>query len=551
MSRRKDLESLRAQVALLRARRDLTVYRDDPVGYAHHVLGARPWQAQIDIANLLLRPPYRVLVRSSNSVGKTWMSAWLISWFYDTRPRDCAVLTTAPSDASVKQVLWREVRMQRRRAGLGGFAGPEAPLLRDAPDHIAVGYTAAKVESFHGRHPENLLLVMDEATGVEAPFWAAAKSMFSAGGKHHWLAIYNPTNTSSQAYIEENARDPDGNPLWHVYTISAMDHPNVHAGLRGEPEPYPGAVGLAQLHDWIASFCEPVREDDDLSSGAEPFRFPPEGFEKEGEVPRLWRPGPEMEVRALGRWPSAGATSVWNETLWRRILSPLPAAHQYDLSTLPELGVDLAAGGGDYTAIHTRWGGVALAHERHNGWLPDRTAGRVKELCILLAARVNSLRDPKAEPVQPEQVPVKFDASGSMGGFESHMRGWRVLPVFASGVAARGDRYCNRRSELWFVTVEMARAGKLNLSLLPRDIMDLLRKQAFAPTWELDHSGRRQVERKEQTRRRLGGASPDDLDALNLAFLEAPKTEVPSSMDIEVPSTRERLHERIGPRHRI
>jgi hypothetical protein len=54
-----------------------------------------------------------------------------------------------------------------------------------------------------------------------------------------------------------------------------------------------------------------------------------------------------------------------------------------------------------------------------------------------------------------------------------------------------------------------------------------LKRQAFAPLWKVNGSGQVQVERKEETQRRLGGGafgesgSPDGLDALNLSYCEA------------------------------
>jgi hypothetical protein len=41
------------------------------------VLGLTPWPKQIEIAKKLRTPPYRVLVKSSHGVGKTWAGAWL------------------------------------------------------------------------------------------------------------------------------------------------------------------------------------------------------------------------------------------------------------------------------------------------------------------------------------------------------------------------------------------------------------------------------------------------------------------------------------------
>jgi hypothetical protein len=52
---------------------DLTRYRLDPAGYARDVLGVQWWDVQVQIAEALLKPPYKVLVLASHAVGKTFL----------------------------------------------------------------------------------------------------------------------------------------------------------------------------------------------------------------------------------------------------------------------------------------------------------------------------------------------------------------------------------------------------------------------------------------------------------------------------------------------
>src|SRR5262249_21251218 len=73
------------------------------------------------------------------------------------------------------------------------------------------------------------------------------------------------------------------------------------------------------------------------------------------------------------------------------------------------------------------------------------------------------------------------------------------------------------RSEFWFAVAERADTGQLDLSRLSQASLSLLRRQVMAPTYRLDSQGRRVVEPKSDTKRRIG-RSPDDADALNLAF---------------------------------
>jgi len=238
------------------------------------VLGLRPWPMQEEICRLLLQPPHRVLVRASHSVGKTWLCAALVSWFYDCFPSS-ATLTTAPTARDVSDLLWREVRLQRAAAKRGGFSGHARPLLQDKPDHYAKGFTAESGESFQGRHQERMLFVLDEAIGIKSIFWDTIRTMFVPGGNHHAIAICNPTDSSSQFKQEE---DSGG---WHVVQMGSIDHPNLQAGLRGEPIPYPGAVTLQQFEDWLAAWSDPIEA---IEAQPEDIEWPPDS----GQVVSAW-----------------------------------------------------------------------------------------------------------------------------------------------------------------------------------------------------------------------------------------------------------------------
>jgi hypothetical protein len=131
---------------------DLTKYREDPAGYAHDVLGVQWWGVQVQIAEALLKPPYKVLVLASHAVGKTFLAGGLVNWWYDTRPRDSAVLTTAPTDREVKDLTWRGVRTQRK--GRGGFRGEAAPELWDNEGHYAKGISPGRAVRRHSTASE-------------------------------------------------------------------------------------------------------------------------------------------------------------------------------------------------------------------------------------------------------------------------------------------------------------------------------------------------------------------------------------------------------------
>lgn len=484
---------VRAGLRAQRQARPPSPYRQDPVGYAREVLRVAWWAKQIEVATALAQHP-TVLVRASHSVGKTHLGGGLVNWWFDTRqPSIC--LTTAPTAAQVRDLLWREVRAQR-----GGRPGllPKAPRLEAAPNHYAVGYTANDANAFQGRHEQSLLVIFDEAVGVATEFWHAADGMLSSGPDNRFLAIYNPTDTASEAYQRELL----GGAV--VIAISALEHPNIAAQLAGQPKPYPQAIDLAWVDERVRGerpWCEPIAAADATTDDLE---WPPGSGD-------WYRPGPLFESRVLGRWPSTAVGSVWSEAAFEAACrAQLPEPLELPI----EIGCDVARHGDDATAIHVRRGPVSLAHETHHGWDTVRTAARLMELARDAGRRCG---------LDGRRVPLKVDDDGVGGGVTDVLRAgdWHALPIGAGARAIDAEGYPNRRSELWFVVAERARHGQLDLSRLPRPVQLDLRRQLLAPTWRVDAQGRRVVEPKEQTKRRLG-RSPDDADALNLAYAVVP-----------------------------
>lgn len=472
---------------LMSAPPNLQGYQDDPARYAEEILKIRWWSVQIEIVQALLKYK-RVFVKAGHSVGKSHLAGGLVNWFYDAYPVGIC-LTTAPTKESVTDIIWKEVRLQRpldRRSDLQ----PKAPRMQSADNHFAVGYTASGESAFHGRHEEAIFLLYDECVGIEKPFWIAGEGMMSSETAY-WLALCNPTDTASAAYEE-----CINSGKWHVIDISCLDHPNIAAELAGLPRPYPKAVGLDWVRGRIAEWCETIPSEDHRSSD---FEFPPGSGE-------WYRPGPLGECRLLGRWPTKGATSVWTESRW----AAAQIHQEEDLSLPVEIGADVARFGDDYTSLAARRGRCVLHHETHNGWSTSQTAGRLKQLC----QRFN--------PESPKSVLCKIDDDGVGGGVTDQADGYKFVGLSGANKAMDDNGYPNRRSEVWFAVSDMADEGRLDLSRLSKVSRDLLRRQAMAPTWKVDSQGRRVVEPKSDTKKRIG-RSPDDMDAVNLAYA-VPKT---------------------------
>jgi hypothetical protein len=502
---------------------DPRAYPNDPVGYAVDVLGITPTPDQVAIARALLEFPHRVAVGSANSCGKSFLCGWLVNWFFDSfDPGVC--ITTAPEKRSVKDTYWSEVRILRR--GRPGFRGDTEPLLWAHDDHYAKGFTvrSGSGESWQGRHRARQFFLFEEAVGLHPILFETTRTMHKPDQGHLWLCVYNPTDTTSRMFVEEGLTDLDGKPFWRKFQLSALTHPNIVAELRGERPPIPSAVTVRQVEDILATCSEPLnRTGPPAHTEAEKRALGvlPTDLEWRPGSGRWYRPGPEFQARVLGRWPSAG-NGVWSPALWEACLGPQPP---FPLDRLPQLGCDCSMGKGeDYFSLHGRWRAVSIYHETSNTMDPARIALRIRSACHDLAMLANDHRRRGtwgAREIEPTEIPVAIDDDGTGNAVGSFLRaeGYTVFQIGAGTSARDEERFPNKRSELWFHTAEKAKAGQVCLSLLDAADRARLQTQLLAPTWDLDAQGRRKVEKKDDTKKKLR-RSPDEADALNLSHYE-------------------------------
>jgi hypothetical protein len=465
-------------------------YRDDPLGYIADILRVHLTPGQQQVVEALQAPPRKVLVSSGHSVGKSTLGACLVNWWFDTRyPSLC--LTTAPTDRQVKDILWREVRVLRERAGLPEhFAGPKIPRLETAPDHFAHGFTARDGTRFQGHHsPGGLLVIFDEAEGVEEVFWQSLKTMLD--DESAFVAFYNPTSPGSACHQREQQADSWG--AFRRLTLSCLEHPNVEAQLHGGALVIPGAITLQQLRDMLLEDSMLLTERDAPHPG---------DVELGGQ---RYRPGPIAEARCLGRRPQSATAGVWSEELWKRVAE---TRLDIDPAWPVAIGCDVARYGDDATVMMVRKGVCLLHAETHLKQSTAFTAQRLRELCVQYADGHNVA----------QRIPCLIDEGGVGSGVIDQAGGYQFVPVNASCRPRRTDRFLNVRAELWFSAREPALRGLLDVSRLPQAYQLRLKAELLAARYRVKEvTGLLQVTSKEDMKSILK-RSPDVADAFNLAL---------------------------------
>ena len=212
-------------------------FRHSPVLFARDYLGVQLWSKQEEVLDAL-RDHRRVAVKAGNGLGKGFTAAVAVLWFLSTHA-PATVLTTAPTARQVRHVLWREIRRLHRAAPyLVGGHMLQTRLDLDE-DRFALGLSTDDVDQFQGFHSPNMLIVVDEAEGVEEEIYEAIDAVMTAGTSK-LLLIGNPTSDSGsfrRAFHEDRR-------IFHNITISALDSPNV----QNHRVIIPGLT----THDWIA-----------------------------------------------------------------------------------------------------------------------------------------------------------------------------------------------------------------------------------------------------------------------------------------------------------
>jgi hypothetical protein len=196
--------------------------RDDPDGFNTGILGRPPyWSGQIDIGESVVANR-TTLVQAGNLVGKTYVLAGLLLWFLYTRP-DSIVISTAPTQTQLEEVLWKEVRAAWRNSAvpLDGRLLADPQKIAIADRHFALGYSTTKTERLSGHHTAELMVLVDEFSGIDAEIIEALDSLDA----YRTVAVGNPIRPDGVFY--ERCQSAHENPHTNLLVIPSTDSPDI------------------------------------------------------------------------------------------------------------------------------------------------------------------------------------------------------------------------------------------------------------------------------------------------------------------------------------
>ena len=440
-----------------------------PVEFAGKVLGVTLWDKQEEVLEAVRRER-RVAVKSGNGLGKDFTAAVAVLWYLHCH-NPGIVLSTAPTFRQVRHVLWRQIRRLHRGAAdrLGGALLDTRWEL--AEDRYALGLSADGADQFQGFHCENVLVVVDEAEGVDEEIYEAVDAVMTSRNPR-LLLIGNPTRTDGSFYraFHEEAG------IYKTITISALESPNVQ---KGEVK-IPGLVTA----EWVAERREVWKENSDMYRARVLGQFPRRGEDNLIAMADIEAAVYEGEDEFTGMNGMNGMDGMFlGEGGGGRVV----------------IGVDVARFGSDRSVVLMRRGDRVEWIRAFSRIDTMATAGQV-----MVAVREH----------RPDLVNV--DVIGVGAGLADRLREQGV-PARGVNVAEkpRRDTTCaNLRAEGY---QSLARRFRDRRIRIPRDA-ELIGELATL-RYHYDSRGRLLMESKENMKKR-NGRSPDKADALMLAFLD-------------------------------
>ncbi len=201
-----------------------------PALFAEEALGAKPTKQQWQGSKALVERR-RVTIRSGHGTGKSTFEAWCVLWFLSCF-FPAKVPATAPTAHQLEDVLWAEIAKWHRKMGetLPALAeqfdwASSAYRMKSAPNEsFAVARTSRpeRPEALQGFHSDNILFLIDEASGVADNVFEVAEGALSTEGAYVVMCA-NPTRNSG--YFFESHHKMRGS--WAALHWNGEDSPNV------------------------------------------------------------------------------------------------------------------------------------------------------------------------------------------------------------------------------------------------------------------------------------------------------------------------------------
>lgn len=478
-----DLASMQAAVAIFKKDGERDRWRREPAAWVTERLGEHVWSKQREILTSVAHNKLTA-VQSSHGVGKSHLVSRIVGYYIDNYAAgDFFIVTTAPTWAQVRAIIWRYIAQMAGEHELPGYVTQNAEW-KIGNELVAFGRKPAdqNQQGLQGLHARRgVIAIIDEASGVPDQIWNAIDSLTTTP-ESRIIAVGNPDAVSSRFF-----RVCTTEPGWTRIKINSFDTP----AFTGEQVPEDMFRGLVQK-EWV--------EDKAVRWGTSSALY---------------------KIKVLGEFADNDEFGVI-PLGWIRLANQRWLDYQEFTETEKQLhgpkgriilGVDVGHLGEDKTVILTRQGHVVSSIEH---WAKKDTV-----------AVAQFVRD----RLGGHSIAV-VDSIGVGAGVVDQLRNSRhkVYPFISSATTRRRDAtgtqgFANLRAAAWWNLRELLDPAMDGRLCIPPD--DDLAADLSTPRYEMVTGGRIKIESKDDIRKRLG-RSTDQGDAMAMAFfVEAYEREYP------------------------
>ena len=448
-------------------------YADHPVEFVEDIIGATPDEEQAKILRSVAQNQM-TSVRSGHGVGKSTVEAWVVIWFMVTRPFP-KIPCTAPTQHQLFDILWAEVsKWLRHNKALADEIvwTKEKVYMKGYPEEwFAVARTASKPDALQGFHADDVLYIIDEASGVDDSIFEPVLGALSTPGAK-LLMCGNPTQLSGFFYESHNKNRAS-------YAAFHID----------------GRKSCRVSQDFVQTIIRMYGEDSDV------FR-----------------------VRVAGDFPLQEDD----------IFIPLPLVEnsimtEYSPRKKPDsihIGCDVARFGDDRTVIGYKIDEKAEFYKKRQGQDTMKTADDIVLLGEMLVQRY------RLTPDKDDPIPVKVDDGGVGGGVVDRLRQmkrnapeklwWLEIYPVIFGQRIKHKHYHDSTTYMMSVVKKLLQpydedGQRKPVELILPDDDDLV-AQLSGRKYGLTETSKIKVESKDAMKKR-GRTSPDEADCVLLLCL--------------------------------
>lgn len=468
---------------------DTAKYISDPVLWIQDRLSEFAWSGQRKML-YAVRDHKRNAFYSCHRIGKSHSMGRIAFWWLDThKPGEALVVTTAHSATQVKMALWREMGRVHSKGKFPGRMNQTEyfmPMPDGREEMVAFGRKPKDDDTtgFQGTYSKYVLVLGDEACYVSDALLDGVDTLVS--NEFSRIVLFGNPDDSTTRFATV-CKPGSG---WNVISFGCYHTPNFinHSLYAGSAE------------DREIDIQTPQEVKDSLIS--------PKWVE---DKKRDWGESSPMYIsKVLGRFPEFNTDGLipikWIREAQERNLSP---------SGPVEVGVDVG-GGGNSNVLYVRRGPVVRRFHRDKN--PDTM--------ITLENTLRALKETGAITAKVDYIGIghgAVDRAKQMANDQQVKRetpqiaqaAGRIIGVEVGRPSNKPEQYINLRAEGYWNLRQRFEIGDIDID--PDD--DVLAAQLCAITYK-PSSGRVQIQEKKTMK-----VSPDEADAVMLAFLDPPREE--------------------------